>query len=88
MKDVTPEIEAWLREIALDAACQAVDRTLIAHGIDPENPLEFQKDMLHLREWRLRIERIQDKSLMTIVVIIICVAATAIGIGVKTKFGF
>ena len=88
MKDVTPEIEALLREIARDAACQAVDRTLISHGIDPENPFEFQKDMVHLREWRLRIERIQDKSLMTIVVIIICVAATAIGIGVKAKFGF
>ena len=88
MKDVTPEIEALMREIARDAACQAVDRTLIAHGIDPENPLEFQKDMLHLREWRLRIERIQDKSLMTIVVIIIGVATAAIGIGIKSKFGF
>ncbi len=88
MKDVTPEVEALLREIAYDAACQAVERTLISHGIDPENPLEFQKDMLHLREWRLRVERIQDKSLMTIVVIIIGVTATAIGLGIKSKFGF
>ncbi len=88
MKDVTPEVEALLREIARDAACQAVERTLIAHGIDPENPLEFQKDMLHLREWRLRIERIQDKSLMTIVVIIIGVLAAALGLGAKAKLGF
>ncbi len=87
MKDVTPETEALLREIARDAARQAVDRTLLAHGIDPENPLEFQKDMLHLREWRLRIERIQDKSLMTIVVIMIGVIATAIGLGIKAKIG-
>lgn len=87
MKDVTPEVEALMREIAREAACQAVDRTLVAHGIDPENPLEFQKDMLHLREWRLRIERIQDKSLMTIVVIIVGVVATAIGLGIKAKIG-
>ncbi len=88
MKDVTPEVESLMREIASDAARQAVGQTLIAHGIDPENPLEFQKDMLHLREWRLRVERIQDKSLMTIVVIIIGVIATAIGLGIKAKFGF
>ena len=87
MKDVTPEIEALMREIAREAACQAVDKTLITHGIDPENPFEFQKDMLHLREWRLRVERIQDKSLMTIVVIIVGCIATAIGLGIKIKLG-
>ena len=88
MKDVTPEVEALMREIASEAACQAVDKTLIAHGIDPESPFEFQKDMVHLREWRLRVERIQDKSLMTIVVIIIGCAAAAIGLGIKAKIGF
>lgn len=88
MNDVTPEVEALMREIARDAACQAVHQTLIAHGIDPENPFEFQKDMLHLREWRLRVERIQDKSLMTIIVIIIGVVSTVIGIGIKAKLGF
>ena len=88
MKDVTPEVEALMREIAREAACQAVHRTLVAHGIDPESPFEFQADMLHLREWRLRVERIQEKSLMTIVVIIIGVTATAIGLGIKSKFGF
>ncbi len=88
MKDVTPEVEALMREIAREAACQAVDRTLISHGIDPENPFEFQKDMLHLREWRIRVERIQEKSLMTIVVIVIGCIAAAIGLGIKTKIGF
>ena len=88
MKDVTPEVEALMREIANEAACQAVDKTLIAHGIDPESPFEFQKDMVHLREWRLRVERIQDKSLMTIIVIIIGCGAAAIGLGIKAKIGF
>ncbi len=87
MKDITPGVEALMREIAREAACQAVERTLVAHGIDPENPLEFQKDMLHLREWRLRIEHIQDKSLMTVVVIMVGVVAAAIGLGIKSKFG-
>ncbi len=88
MKDVTPEVKALMREIARDAACQAVSRTLISHGIDPEDPFEFQKDMLHLREWRLRVERIQDKSLMTVIVIVIGFVAAVLWLGFKTKLGF
>lgn len=88
MIDVTPEVEALLKEIALDAAKQAVEHTLILHGIDPENPLEFQKDMLHLREWRLRAERIQEKGLMTITVIVITGIAVMIWVGFKSKLGF
>ncbi len=88
MSDVTPEVEALLREIASEAARQAVERTLVLHGIDPENPLEFQKDMLHLREWRLRVERIQEKSMMTITVIVITSIAVMIWIGFKSKIGF
>ena len=88
MTDISPEVQALMREIAQDAARQAVEHTLTAHGIDPEKPFEFQKDMVHLREWRLRVERLQDKSLSTIVVIIIGVIAAAIGLGIKAKIGF
>lgn len=88
MTDISPEVQALMREIAQDAARQAVERTLTAHGIDPEKPFEFQKDMVHLREWRLRVERLQDRSLSTIVVILIGCAAAAIGLGFKSKLGF
>ena len=87
MNDVTPEVEALLRQIASEAARQAVERTLTSYGIDPENPFEFQKDMLHLREWRLRAERIQEKGLMTITVIVITGIAAMIWIGFRTKLG-
>ncbi len=86
--NVTPEVEALLKQIAFEAARQAVEQTLISHGIDPENPFEFQKDMLHLREWRLRVERIQEKSMMTITVIVITSIAVMIWIGFKSKIGF
>lgn len=88
MNAVTPEVDALLRQIASDAARQAVERTLTSYGIDPENPFEFQKDMLHLREWRLRAERIQEKGVMTITVIVITGIAGMIWLGFKTKFGF
>lgn len=87
MKNISPEVEALMKEIAHQAAEEAVTRTLEIHGIDAKNPLEFQKDMIHLREWRLRVERIQEKSLMTIVVIVTVAAAAIIGLGIKSKIG-
>ncbi len=87
MTNISPEIKSVVREIAHDATRQAVEQTLIAHGIDAEKPFELQKDMGHLREWRLRVERLQDKSLSTVVVIIIGVIAAAIGLGIKSKLG-
>jgi len=60
---------------------------LEVHGIDAENPIDFQKDMIHLREWRLRVERIQDKSLMTVVVTVIVAAVAIFGLGLKSKIG-
>ncbi len=88
MNNITPEVEALLREIASKAARQAVERTLVSYGIDPENPFEFQKDMIHLREWRLRAERIQEKGLMTITVIVITGIAAMLWLGFKSKLGF
>ena len=39
---MSPENEAMMREIAREAACHAVNRTLLTYGIDPEFPTEFQ----------------------------------------------
>ncbi len=85
--NITPETEALMRSIARETADSAVHQTLTAYGIDPDTPLEFQKDMAHLREWRLRMEKIQEKSVMTIVVITFGVVGAAIWLGIKSKFG-
>ena len=44
------ETEALIRVVAHDAAQKAVHDTLIAVGIDPNNPLESQQDFARLRE--------------------------------------
>jgi len=84
---LAPETEAMMREIAREAACHAVNRTLLTYGIDPEFPTEFQKDMAHLREWRKRIEKIEEKSWLTLPAVIVVGILTAIWLGVKSKFG-
>ena len=84
---LAPETEAMMREIAREAACHAVNRTLLTYGIDPEFPTEFQKDMAHLREWRKRMEKIEEKSWLTLTAVIVVGILTAIWLGVKSKFG-
>lgn len=84
---VTPETEALMREIARDAACHAVNRTLLTYGIDPEAPTEFQKDMAHLREWRKRMEKIEEKSWLTLTALVVVGGLTLIWLGVKSKIG-
>lgn len=48
--------EARLKQLASEAADEAVKRTLIGLGIDHEHPLEAQRDMAALREIRSIIE--------------------------------
>jgi len=85
--NMTPETEAWMREIAREAACHAVNRTLLTYGIDPEFPTEFQKDMAHLREWRRRMERIEEKSWLTLAALVVAGGLTLLWLGVKSKIG-
>ena len=50
---------------------ETVDQTLTRLGVDTESPLEFQRDLAHLRAWREAGETIKRQSLVTAVGIII-----------------
>lgn len=50
---------------------ETVDQTLTRLGVDTESPLEFQRDLQHLRAWREAGETIKKQSLMTAVGILI-----------------
>ena len=41
-----------VQEVAQEAAERAVAKALVSLGVDPSNPIETQKDMAALREWR------------------------------------
>ncbi|MEQ1950928.1 hypothetical protein [Mesorhizobium sp. CN2-181] len=49
---------------------ETVDETLTKLGVDPNNPLEFQKDMAHIRAWRNSVETVKTQSLTTAIGII------------------
>jgi len=51
-----PETKAFMREVAEESAEKAVRRFAMTLGIDADNPLEVQKDLAALREFRTMAE--------------------------------
>jgi hypothetical protein len=49
---------------------KTVSETLIKLGIDADDPLEFQADMQHLRNWRQSVATVKRQSLTTAIGII------------------
>ena len=47
------------------------------------NP-EFQADLMHLRKWRLSVESVQSKGLLTVVGIIVSGATAALWLGFRS----
>ncbi len=80
------ETRLLVKDVAEEAAQQAVDRTLTGLGVDTTHPLEFQKDMAHLRKWRKTVDAIEGKGVLMALSFAIIGGCTLIWIGM-TKFG-
>lgn len=46
---------------------ETVDQTLTRLGVDTADPIEFQRDLQHLRAWRESVATIKRQSLITAV---------------------
>jgi hypothetical protein len=62
---------------------ETVDQTLTRLGVDTENPIEFQKDLSHLREWRQSVATIKRQSLITAVGVLIAGVLGLIWLGLR-----
>ena len=49
---------------------ETVDQTLTRIGIDTHDPIEFQRDLQHLRAWRESIATVKRQSLITAIGVI------------------
>lgn len=58
--------EAEIRRIV----SETVDQTLTRLGVDTDDPLEFQRDLQHLRAWRQSVSTIKQQGLITAVGVI------------------
>ncbi|RVC71296.1 hypothetical protein EN759_00335 [Mesorhizobium sp. M00.F.Ca.ET.038.03.1.1] len=59
--------DAEIHEIARRAAQEAVKETFLMLGLDPEKPLEAQKDMAFVRKTRTSADAIQRQSILAAV---------------------
>jgi 2-iminoacetate synthase ThiH len=72
-----------VKAIATAAAKEAVKETLMQLGMSSVDPIEVQKDMAHLRNWRKAVEGVQTKGLLTMVTILLTGAIGMFVIGFK-----
>jgi arginyl-tRNA synthetase len=68
-----------LREVMV----ATVGETLTALGIEHDDPIEVQKDMRHLREWRTSTENIKQKGYLTMVAISVSGTLGLVVLGLK-----
>ena len=62
-----PADVALLKGVAAEAAEQAVSKTLIAMGLNPEEPFKAQQDMVWLRATRERCEGAGAKAFAVLI---------------------
>jgi len=74
---------AEMEEIADLAAAKAVADMFVRLGVDPNDPIEAQKDFAHLRKWRKSNEAITAKVLMTAVGTLVVGALAALWVGLR-----
>lgn len=71
-----------MREIERIVA-ESVRQTLIQLGISTLDPLEMQKDMQHLREWRKSMENVKSKAVITTLTVLLSGILAALWLGFK-----
>lgn len=69
-----------------DLMKQAVNETLTSIGIETTDPLEMQRDFQHLRDWRMAVDAVQGKSIMTLIGVLVAGAAGLAWLGLRAVF--
>lgn len=69
-----------LREVVTEGVTEAFKQL----GIDADEPLETQRDMAHLRKWRVAVDQTTSAGFKTATGTIILGALGALWLGIKT----
>jgi hypothetical protein len=75
--------QAEIEAIADRAAKTATAETLRVLGIDTAQPFEMQRDFAHLRSWRLSVEAMRTKTILTAVGIVVTGVLGAVWLAIK-----
>lgn len=62
---------------------ETVKTTLANLGITIDDPREVQKDLIHLREWRLTLQKVRNQSMVSALGIIVTGVLGALFLGIR-----
>lgn len=84
MDSNSPEKNRVLSEQELeDLMERAVSRTLTKLGIDTDHPLEVQRDLQFVRDWRITTESLRGKTIVAAIGIVVAGAMGVFWLGLK-----
>lgn len=81
---LTAEDEGKLREIIRETVRLTVRETFERLGVDVADPIEFQRDLQSLREWRLVVQAARKHAILALLGVLVTGSAAALWIGVKS----
>jgi serine protease inhibitor len=73
-----------IKQLITETSKATVSETLRGLGIDADNPLETQKDFQSLHDWRVSIEKIRHKAILSAVGVVVVGALAALWLGIKS----
>lgn len=79
VQDTVHSMKDHIRQCVDEGVCQALTRV----GINPEDPMEMQRDMQFVREWRGTVASVRRKGLLTAVGILVAGMLSAVWLGLQ-----
>lgn len=78
------ELHTLIKEVIEGTVEESVQQTLTTLGFNLDDPIEIQKDMAHLREWREGTDAVKRKGLLVVVGTLVAATLSLIWIGFKS----
>lgn len=77
------EPEVLTRDEMKEVFKEVLHEMFLSLGVDPEHPIEMQKDFQHLREWREATNSLKRHGFLTAIAIIVAGALGAVWVGMQ-----
>lgn len=82
---MSEQVSEMTRDELKDLAKETAHEVLRGLGVDVDAPLEFQKDMAHVRDWRKSSEAVKSAGLLAAIGVVVTGTLGALWLGIKSS---
>lgn len=88
MPDKKPDVEVitLTRQELRDVMSEAIEQAFKNIGVDTHDALQTQRDMAHLRKWRLAVDQASSTSFKVVVTTLMAGVLGILWLGITTYF--